>query len=63
MSKSTEDPGWLLAEIDGKQGLIPDNFVEILRPAVPACTVNSETHKVSYNFLEGETGKKNEREE
>ncbi|VDN43288.1 unnamed protein product, partial [Gongylonema pulchrum] len=34
ISEVTEDPGWLLAEIDGKRGLIPDNFVEILRPTV-----------------------------
>uniref|UniRef100_A0A915Q3Q9 SH3 domain-containing protein n=1 Tax=Setaria digitata TaxID=48799 RepID=A0A915Q3Q9_9BILA len=46
VSKSSEDPGWLLAEIDGRQGLIPDNFVEILRPAVPTTTTNSETHKM-----------------
>ncbi|KAL3998939.1 Variant SH3 domain family protein [Acanthocheilonema viteae] len=47
VSKSSEDPGWLLAEIDGRQGLIPDNFVEILRPAVSISTINSETHKMS----------------
>ncbi|CAG9535960.1 unnamed protein product [Cercopithifilaria johnstoni] len=46
VSKSNEDPGWLLAEIDGRQGLIPDNFVEILRPSVPISTINSETHKM-----------------
>ncbi|KAM3720900.1 CD2-associated protein [Dirofilaria immitis] len=46
VSKSSEDPGWLLAEVDGKQGLIPDNFVEILRSAVPTSTINSETQKM-----------------
>uniref|UniRef100_A0A0R3RU95 SH3 domain-containing kinase-binding protein 1 n=1 Tax=Elaeophora elaphi TaxID=1147741 RepID=A0A0R3RU95_9BILA len=46
VSKSNEDPGWLLAEVDGRQGLIPDNFVEILRPAVPISTINSEVHKM-----------------
>ncbi|EJD74897.1 SH3 domain-containing kinase-binding protein 1 [Loa loa] len=46
VSKSTEDPGWLLAEVDGRQGLIPDNFVEILRPSIPTSTINSETHKM-----------------
>ncbi|VDK68479.1 unnamed protein product [Onchocerca ochengi] len=46
VSKSNEDPGWLLAEVDGKQGLIPDNFVEILRPTVPISTINPETQKM-----------------
>lgn len=51
MSKSNEDPGWLLAEVDGKQGLIPDNFVEILRPTVPISTINPETQKVNFKFF------------
>uniref|UniRef100_A0A1I8EP07 SH3 domain-containing protein n=1 Tax=Wuchereria bancrofti TaxID=6293 RepID=A0A1I8EP07_WUCBA len=46
VSKSNEDPGWLLAEVDGRQGLIPDNFVEILRPSVPINTTNPETYKM-----------------
>lgn len=41
ISKSTEDPGWLLAEIDGKKGLIPDNFVEILR-STTTCIATSD---------------------
>lgn len=45
LSKSTEDPGWLLAEIDGKRGLIPDNFVEIVRPVVTNST-SAEIPKV-----------------
>lgn len=36
ISKTCADPGWYLGEIDGKRGLIPDNFVEIIRvPAIP----------------------------
>lgn len=50
VSKSSEDPGWLVAEIDGRQGLIPDNFVEILKPTVSTSITNSETHKVSIKF-------------
>ncbi|VDO49432.1 unnamed protein product [Onchocerca flexuosa] len=51
VSKSNEDPGWLLAEVDGRQGLIPDNFVEILRPTVSTSTINSDTQKVSFKFF------------
>ncbi|VDK79191.1 unnamed protein product [Litomosoides sigmodontis] len=47
VSKSSEDPGWLVAEVDGRQGLIPDNFVEILKSAGSTSTTNSDTHKMS----------------
>lgn len=34
ISKTCADPGWFLGEIDGKRGLIPDNFVEFVMVSV-----------------------------
>uniref|UniRef100_F1L662 SH3 domain-containing kinase-binding protein 1 n=1 Tax=Ascaris suum TaxID=6253 RepID=F1L662_ASCSU len=42
ISKTCPDPGWYLGELDGKRGLIPDNFVEIVR--LPASST-TESHK------------------
>lgn len=52
VSKTCADPGWYLAEIDGKEGLIPDNFVELIRPS----TSITDAHRVAIiiiknNFL------------
>lgn len=30
VSKSCEDPGWWKGEINGKEGVFPDNFVELM---------------------------------
>lgn len=43
VKKTCSDPGWFLGEIDGKRGLIPDNFVEFIK--VPA--TSSEEKKTS----------------
>ncbi|VDN05147.1 unnamed protein product [Thelazia callipaeda] len=48
VSKSVEDAGWFVAEVDGKRGLIPDGFVEILRPSTSVCPRNQESHKVTF---------------
>ena len=47
ISKDAEDPGWWKGELNGKVGVFPDNFVEIMhtdeprpkRPPPPAATV------------------------
>ena len=35
ISRTCADPGWFLGEINGKRGLIPDNFVEFIKVATP----------------------------
>lgn len=47
LSKSADDPGWLVAEIDGEKGLIPDNFVEMLSSTIPT-PASSENQKVFF---------------
>ncbi|CAJ0944001.1 unnamed protein product, partial [Mesorhabditis belari] len=31
VDKNPDDPGWMLGELDGKKGLFPENFVEIVK--------------------------------
>ncbi|VDM44208.1 unnamed protein product [Toxocara canis] len=42
ISKTCPDPGWYLGEIDGKRGLIPDNFVELVRPPASSASENQK---------------------
>ena len=43
VSKTCADPGWFLGEIDGKKGLIPDNFVEFVKVPAASALENKKT--------------------
>lgn len=36
LSTKCDDPGWYLGELNGKKGVFPDNFVQMLSPAEAA---------------------------
>ncbi|VDK46436.1 unnamed protein product [Anisakis simplex] len=48
VSKTCPDPGWFIAEVDGKRGLIPDNFVELITSSTSSpANVSSDSHKIA----------------
>ncbi len=35
LSRECEDAGWWMGEVDGRKGVFPDNFVELIPPPHP----------------------------
>uniref|UniRef100_A0A0N5AMA0 SH3 domain-containing protein n=1 Tax=Syphacia muris TaxID=451379 RepID=A0A0N5AMA0_9BILA len=54
VKKTCSDPGWFLGEIDGKRGLIPDNFVEFIKvPATSSEEKKTSAPAVCYRIVNG----------